>query len=183
LSQVIIAIIFTVALAVPLGILTSRSDRVQSILRPFLDTLQTIPPFVYLVPVIMLFNVGRVPGLIASVLYALAPGIKLVDLGIRQVPGETVEAAQAFGSTEAQTLLKVKLPLALPAILVGINQMIMMVLSMVVIAGMVGGAGLGLEALTGLARGETGRGIESGLAIVAIAIVIDRITQALATEK
>jgi glycine betaine/proline transport system permease protein len=183
LSQVIIAIIFTVAIAVPLGILTSRSDRAQAILRPLLDTLQTIPPFVYLVPVIMLFNIGRVPGLIASVLYALAPGIKLVDLGIRQVPGETVEAAQAFGSTETQTLVNVKLPLALPAILVGINQMIMMVLSMVVIAGMVGGAGLGLEALTGLARGETGRGIESGLAIVAIAIIIDRITQALAAEK
>ncbi len=182
-SQVLIAILFTIAIAVPLGVLSSRSDRAQAILRPLLDTLQTIPPFVYLVPTIMLFNVGRVPGLIASVLYALPPGIKLVDLGIRQVPGETVEAAQAFGSTEAQTLVKVRLPLAMPAILVGINQMIMMVLSMVIIAGMVGGGGLGFEAVSGLARSQTGRGIESGLAIVAMAIVIDRISQAIATEK
>jgi glycine betaine/proline transport system permease protein len=183
LSQVIIAIFFTVLIAVPLGILTSRSDRAQAVLRPFLDTLQTIPPFVYLVPVIMLFNIGRVPGLIASVLYALPPGVRLVDLGIRQVSPEAVEAATAFGSTEWQTLIYVKLPLALPAILVGINQMIMMVLSMVIIAGLVGGAGLGLEAVTGLARSETGRGIESGLAIVALAIVIDRITQAWTGDK
>jgi glycine betaine/proline transport system permease protein len=183
LSQVIVAIVFTVAIAVPLGILTSRSDATQRFLRPVLDTLQTIPPFVYLVPVIMLFNVGRVPGLIAAVLYALPPGIKLVDLGLRQVSAETVEAAKAFGSTEMQTLMKVKLPLALPAILVGVNQMIMMVLAMVIISGLVGGGGLGLEAVTGLARNETGRGIEAGLAIVAMAIVIDRITQAWAVER
>jgi glycine betaine/proline transport system permease protein len=183
LSQILVAILLTILLAVPLGVLTSRSDRAQAVLRPILDTLQTIPPFVYLIPVIMLFAIGRVPGLIASVLYALPPGIKLVDLGIRQVPGETVEAAKAFGSTETQTLVNVKLPLALPAILVGVNQMIMMVLSMVVISGMVGGKGLGLEAVTGLARSETGLGIEAGLAIVALAIVIDRITQAWAAEK
>ncbi len=183
LSQCLVAIFFTIVIAVPLGILNSRSDTAQAIIRPVLDTLQTIPPFVYLVPVIMLFNIGRVPGLIAAVLYALPPGIKLVDLGIRQVPVETVEAATAFGSTARQTLLKVQLPLALPAILVGINQMIMMVLSMVIISGMVGGAGLGLEAVTGLARNQTGRGIEAGLAIVALAIVIDRITQAWAGEK
>ena len=183
LSQIILAIIFTILLALPLGVLTSRSDTLQVILRPILDTLQTIPPFVYLIPVIMLFNIGRIPGLIASVLYALPPGIKLVDLGIRQVSAETVEAAKAFGSTEVQTLFNVKLPLALPAILVGINQMIMMVLSMVIIAGMVGGAGLGLEAVTGMSRSETGRGIEAGLAIVALAIVIDRITQAWTAEK
>ncbi len=183
LSQVIIAIFFTLLIAVPLGILTSQNTRAQSILRPLLDTLQTIPPFVYLVPVIMLFNIGRVPGLIAAVLYALPPGIKLVDLGIRQVPAEVIEAAQAFGSTGSQTMIKVKLPLALPAILVGVNQMIMMVLSMVIISGLVGGGGLGLEAVRGLSRNETGRGIEAGLAIVALAIVIDRITQAWAAEK
>ncbi|MBM4423234.1 MAG: ABC transporter permease subunit [Chloroflexi bacterium] len=183
LSQCIIAIFFTIIIAVPVGVLTSRNDAAQMVLRPLLDTLQTIPPFVYLVPVIMLFNIGRVPGLIAAVLYALPPGIKLVDLGIRQVPVETVEAATAFGSTGWQTLFNVQLPLALPSILVGINQMIMMVLSMVIIAGMVGGAGLGLEAVTGLARSDTGRGIEAGLAIVALAIVIDRITQAWTTEK
>lgn len=183
LSQVIIALFFTVIIAVPTGILTSRSNAAQSVLRPILDTLQTIPPFVYLVPVIMLFNIGRVPGLIAAVLYALPPGIKLVDLGIRQVPAETVEAATAFGSTSRQTLFNVQLPLALPSILVGINQMIMMVLSMVIISGMVGGAGLGLEAVTGLARSDTGRGLEAGLAIVALAIVTDRITQAWAGER
>lgn len=182
LSQVLIAIFFTVLIALPFGVISSRSDRAQAFMRPLLDTLQTIPPFVYLVPTIMLFNVGRVPGLIASILYALPPGIKLVDLGIRQVPGETVEAAQAFGSSEGQTLVKVKLPLALPAILVGVNQMIMMVLSMVIIAGMVGGAGLGLESIAGLARSQTGRGIESGLAIVALAIIIDRISQAVAQD-
>lgn len=183
LSQILIAILLTILIAVPLGVLTSRSDRVQAILRPILDTLQTIPQFVYLIPVIMLFSIGRVPGMIASVLYALPPGIKLVDLGIRQVPAETVEAAKAFGSTETQALVNVKLPLALPAILVGINQMIMMVLSMVVISGMVGGKGLGLEAVTGLARTETGLGIEAGLAIVALAVIIDRISQAWAAEK
>jgi glycine betaine/proline transport system permease protein len=183
LGQVIIAIFFTLLFAVPLGIITSQNDRAQAIIRPLLDTLQTIPPFVYLVPVIMLFNVGRVPGLIAAVLYALPPGIKLVDLGIRQVPAEVVEAAKAFGSTDSQTLIKAKLPLALPSILVGVNQMIMMVLSMVIISGLVGGGGLGLEAVTGLARNETGRGIEAGLAIVAMAIVIDRISQAWAAEK
>lgn len=155
----------------------------QAILRPLLDTLQTIPSFVFLVPVIMLFNVGRVPGLIASVLYALPPGIKLIDLGIRQVAPETVEAAEAFGSTPWQTLAKVQLPLALPSLMLGVNQIIMMVLAMVVIAGLVGGGGLGLEAVTGLAKNQTGRGIEAGLAIVILAIIIDRITQGLAAKE
>ncbi len=183
LSQVIVAVVFTVALALPLGIITARSDRMQTILRPLLDTLQTIPSFVFLVPVIMLFNVGRVPGLIASVLYALPPGIKLIDLGIRQVAPETVEAAEAFGSTPWQTLAKVQLPLALPSLMLGVNQIIMMVLAMVVIAGLVGGGGLGLEAVTGLAKNQTGRGIEAGLAIVILAIIIDRITQGLAAKE
>lgn len=182
-SQVLVAIGFTVALAVPLGIWVSRSPTAADLLRPVLDTLQTIPPFVYLVPVIMLFNIGRVPGLIAAVLYALPPGIKLTELGIRQVPREIVEAAHAFGSTPTQTLFKVQLPLALPAILLGINQMIMMILSMVIISGLVGGAGLGLEVVTGLARNQTGRGLEAGLAIVFMAIVIDRLTQAWAARK
>jgi ABC-type proline/glycine betaine transport system permease subunit len=131
----------------------------------------------------MLFNVGRVPGLIAAVLYALPPGIKLIDLGIRQVLPEAVEAARAFGSTYRQTLGKVLLPLAMPAIMLGINQIIMMVLAMVVISGLVGGAGLGLEVVTGLARNETGRGLEAGLAIVCMAIVLDRLTQAWAARQ
>jgi glycine betaine/proline transport system permease protein len=124
-----------------------------------------------------------VPGIIAAVLYAIAPGVKLTDLGIRQVSGEAVEAARAFGSTRTQMLTKVQVPMALPSILVGVNQMIMMVLAMVIISGMVGGAGLGLEAVNGLARSETGRGIEAGLAIVIIAIIMDRITQAWAGKE
>ncbi|HEX9372863.1 MAG TPA: ABC transporter permease subunit, partial [Roseiflexaceae bacterium] len=183
LSQVLVTMLFTVVLAVPLGVLASQSETARRMLRPVLDFLQTIPTFVYLVPVIMLFNIGRVPGLIAAVLYAIPPGIKLTELGIRQVAGETIEAAHAFGATRRQLLLKVQLPLALPAIMLGINQMIMMVLAMVIIAGLVGGAGLGLEAVTGLARTETGRGIEAGLAIVILAIVLDRITQAWAVKS
>jgi ABC-type proline/glycine betaine transport system permease subunit len=131
----------------------------------------------------MLFNIGRVPGLIASVLYAIPVGIKLADMGIRQVPAESVEAAKSFGSTRAQTIMKVQLPLARTSIALSINQMIMMVLAMVIIAGLVGGAGLGLEAVIGLARSETGRGIEAGLAIVLLAMILDRITQAWAKRQ
>ena len=182
-SQVIIAVFVTVAIAVPVGILASHSDTFEALSRPFLDTLQTFPPFVYLVPVIMLFNVGRVPGIMASVLYALPPGIRLINLGIRQVAPDTVEAARAFGSTSFQTLYKVQIPLAMPAIMLGINQVIMMVLAMVIIAGLVGGGGLGVEAVTGLAKNQTGRGIEAGLAIVILAMILDRIIQAWAKKR
>ena len=176
-SQVIVAVVLSLIVAIPLGIACAESDRFAAALRPVLDFLQTIPPFVYLIPVVMLFNVGRVPGIIASVLYALPPAIRLTNLGIRQVDPETVEAARAFGSTRLQVLLKVELPLAMPSIMMGINQTVMMVLSMVIIGGLVGGAGLGLESVIGLAKNETGRGIEAGLAIVILAMVLDRITQ------
>ena len=183
LSQTVVAVLLSVAIAVPLGILAAKRPRVDVAMRPFLDFLQTIPPFVYLVPVIMLFNVGRVPGIIASVLYALPPAIRLTTLGIRQVSPEAIEAATAFGSTPRQMLFKVELPLAKPTIMLGVNQAVMMVLSMVIIAGLVGGAGLGLESVIGLAKNETGRGVEAGIAIVILAMILDRMTQGLAKSK
>jgi glycine betaine/proline transport system permease protein len=183
LSQVLVAVSFTVAIGVPLGILCARSKTFERVLRPILDFLQTIPPFVYLVPVIILFNPGRVPGLIAAILYGLPPIVRLTNLGIRQVPVNTTEAALAFGSTRTQMLSKVQLPLARPSMMMGLNQSVMMVLSMVIIAGLVGGGGLGFEAVLGLARGELGHGIEAGLAILALAVFLDRITQAWARSS
>ncbi|MCB0196454.1 MAG: ABC transporter permease subunit [Anaerolineae bacterium] len=185
LSQVIVAVFITVLIAIPLGVLSARNDTVEAFLKPILDTLQTIPFFVYLIPVIILFNVGRIPGIMASVLYALPPGIRLTNLGIRQISNETMEAARAFGSTPRQTLFKVQLPLALPAIALGVNQVIMMVLAMVVVAGLVGGGGLGLLAVKGLANPmrDLGRGIEAGIAIVLIAMILDRITQTWAKNR
>lgn len=183
LSQLIITMLVTVLVAIPLGIVTSQSKLVADLLRPVLDFLQTIPTFVYLVPVIMLFNLGRVPGLIAAALYAIPPGIKLTEMGLRQVAPETLDAARSFGSTRLQTIFKVQLPLAMPAIMLGVNQMIMMVLAMISIAGLVGSGALGLEVVTGLRRVETGRGIEAGLAIVILAIILDRITQAWAAKQ
>jgi glycine betaine/proline transport system permease protein len=187
LSQVIVAVIISVLIGIPLGIWAARNDHADRGLRVMNDFLQTIPVFVYLVPVVMLFNVGRVAGILASVLYALPPVIRLTSLGIRRVEAEVVEAANAFGSTDWQILAKVQIPLALPAIMLGVNQTIMMVLAMVICAGLVGGAGLGLEVVSGLAQNELGRSIEAGLAIVVLAVIIDRISQAwagrLAEEK
>jgi ABC-type proline/glycine betaine transport system permease subunit len=176
-------LLVTAALALPLGVLASQSRVASGLLRPINDLLQTLPTFVFLVPVMMLFNLGRVPGLIAAVLYALPVGIKLIELGIRQVAPETVEAAHAFGSTRMQTIAKVQLPLARAAIAIALNQMTMMVLAMTIISGMVGGTGLGQEAVTGFARNQTGQGIEAGLAIVLMAIVLDRIMQAWARQQ
>jgi len=178
LSQVVVAVVLSLVIGLPLGIWASNYDRVRAWMMPLLDLLQTIPVFVYLVPVIMLFNVGRVPGVIASVLYAIPPMIRLTDLGLRQVAPAAVEAADAFGSSPWQRLVKVQLPLAMPSIILGVNQTMMMVLAMVIIAGLVGGGALGYEAVTGLAKSELGRGVVAGLAIVILAMVLDRITQA-----
>jgi glycine betaine/proline transport system permease protein len=178
LSQVIVAVVIAVALAIPIGIWSAQSDVVQRILKPILDVMQTLPQFVYLVPVIALFHVGRVPGVIAALVYALPPGIRLTDAGIRQVPSETVEAAVAFGAARNQVLRKVQLPLARPSILLGVNQTIMMVLSVVIIAGLVGGGGLGYRVVVGLNH-DPGAGMVAGICILLLAIVIDRITQAL----
>ncbi|MCC6457240.1 MAG: ABC transporter permease subunit [Caldilineaceae bacterium] len=178
LSQVLVAVVLALVIGLPLGIWAAHNDRVRAWLMSVLDLLQTIPVFVYLVPVIMLFHVGRVPGVIASVLYAVPPMIRLTDLGLRQVAPAAVEAADAFGSSPWQRLVKVQLPLAMPSIILGVNQTVMLVLAMVIIAGLVGGGALGFEAVTGLAKSELGRGVEAGLAIVILAMILDRITQA-----
>jgi glycine betaine/proline transport system permease protein len=178
LSQVLIAVLASALIAVPVGVLAGRSDRIYAVIRPMLDAAQVLPAFVYLVPVIALFNVGRVPGVIASVIYAVPPGIRLTALGIRHVPAETIEAAVSTGATSRQILTKVQLPMAWRSMMLGVNQMILMVLSVVIIAGLVGGGALGLDVVYGLTKSQLGLGVEAGLAIVALAVVLDRITQA-----
>ncbi|TVR85208.1 MAG: proline/glycine betaine ABC transporter permease [Trueperaceae bacterium] len=179
LSMVIASVLVCMVMGIPLGILAARSDRFRATLRPVLDVMQTTPAFVYLVPVVMLFSIGTVAGVIATIIFALPPLIRLTDLGIRQVPEDVIEAAEAFGSSEREILVKVRLPLALPSIMAGINQTIMLALSMVVIAALIGAGGLGrpvVEGLNALRIGVAGIG---GLAIVLLAIVLDRLTQAL----
>lgn len=182
-----LAIVFTatglaILTGVPLGILMAQSNRVRDIMRPILDLMQTMPSFVYLIPALMFFGLGKVPALIAVYIYAVPPAIRLTDLGIRQVSASVVEAAKAFGATRWQMLFNVQLPLAAPTIMTGINQTIMMALAMVVVASMIGAAGLGTEVLNGIARLEVGRGFNGGISIVITAIIIDRITQALAAD-
>ncbi len=178
-SQVAVATVVSLLLAVPLGVLASQNDTVDRMLRPVLDGMQTLPAFVYLVPVVALFNIGRVPGLIASVVYAMPPAVRMTNAGIRQVAEDVVEAARSQGATRWQLLRTVQLPLARPTILTGVNQTTMMVLAGIIIAGLIGAGGLGIEAVRGLTRGEVGRGVEAGLAIVMLGIVLDRVTQSL----
>lgn len=177
LAMVISATIVALLLGIPLGIWSARSNTAHKIIMPVLDFMQTMPPFVYLIPAVLFFGTGSVPGLIATVVFAMPPAIRLTGLGIRQVPVELVEAAEAFGSTEFQKLVKVQLPVAMPTIMAGINQCIMLSLSMVVIAAMIGAGGLGSEVLRGIQRLDIPVGFEGGLAIVIIAIILDRITQ------
>jgi glycine betaine/proline transport system permease protein len=179
LSMIITAVVFCAIVGVPLGILASRSDRAAGIIRPILDIMQTIPPFVYLVPIVMLFGVGMVPGVIATIVFALPPIVRLTNLGIRQVQASLVEAAYAFGATPKQVLWDVQVPLALRTIMAGLNQTLMLALSMAVIAALIGAGGLGLTVFTGLGRLDVGQATEGGVGIVLIAIMLDRITQAL----
>nr|WP_320116896.1 proline/glycine betaine ABC transporter permease [uncultured Desulfuromonas sp.] len=177
LSMVVCSVLFCSLVGVPLGILAGRSDRFEMFLRPCLDAMQTTPAFVYLVPVVMLFSIGPVSGILATIVFAMPPIIRLTNLGIRQVHPELVEAAIAFGSTPWQVLRKVQFPLALPSIMAGLNQTIMMALSMVVIAAMIGAGGLGDPVVQGLNTLEIGLATIGGLSIVLLAMILDRITQ------
>ncbi|HEV7346207.1 MAG TPA: proline/glycine betaine ABC transporter permease [Devosia sp.] len=179
LSMIVTSVLFCVVLGIPLGILAARSDKVLAVIRPVLDIMQTIPSFVYLVPIVMLFGVGMAPGIIATIIFALPPIVRLTNLGIRNVRGDLIEAAEAFGSTPWQMLIEVQLPLALRTIMAGLNQTLMLALSMVVITSMIGAGGLGLTVYTGLGRLDVGGATAGGLGIVLLAIILDRITQAL----
>ncbi|MFB6812869.1 ABC transporter permease/substrate binding protein [Streptomyces sp. NPDC056387] len=179
LSLVLVATLVTLVFAVPLGIRASRSDRVSAVLRPVLDFMQTMPAMVYLIPGIIFFGVGVVPGIIATIIFSLPPGVRMTELGIRQVDAELVEAADAFGTTPRDTLVRVQLPLALPTIMAGVNQVIMLGLSMVVIAGMVGGGGLGGAVYRAIGNVDIGLGFEAGISIVILAMYLDRMTGAL----
>jgi len=177
LALVVTATVLSVGIGIPIGILMARREGVHRVMGPVLDLMQTMPSFVYLIPALMFFGLGNVPSLFATFIYAVPPVIRLTDLGIRQVAREVVEAGRAFGSTPAQLLIKVQLPVALRTIMAGVNQTIMMALAMVVIASMIGAGGLGHDVLTGIAQLQVGLGFEAGLGIVILAIVIDRITQ------
>lgn len=183
LALVVTAVFFAVVIGIPVGILASQNKTVKQITNPILDLMQTMPAFVYLIPAIFFFNIGVVPGVVASVIFAMPPTIRLTMLGIQQVPTDLIEATEAFGSTSWQRLVKIQIPLAKPTILAGVNQSIMLSLSMVVIASMVGAPGLGEEVYRAVTQLKTGVGVEVGVAIVIVAIILDRITQHAGTKK
>ncbi len=179
LSLVIASTLMAMIIGLPLGIAMARKDSVAAIIRPVLDLMQTMPAFVYLIPAAMFFGLGAVPGAIATVIFAMPPVVRLTNLGIRQVHVEFIEAGNAFGCTPSQLLFKVQLPNAMPSIMAGINQTIMLSLSMVVIASMIGAGGIGNTVLTGIQRLDVGTGFEGGLAVVILAVILDRLTQSL----
>ncbi len=177
LSLVLAATFIAVGLGLPLGIFAALNDKANKVIMPVLDFMQTMPAFVYLIPAIPFFGLGKVSAVFATVIFGMPPAIRLTSLGIRQVPGELIEASDAFGTTWKQKLLKVQLPMAVPTIMAGINQTIMLSLSMVVIAAMIGAGGLGGEVLRAIQRFQPGKGFEAGLGVVILAIILDRITQ------
>ncbi|MFV0460206.1 MAG: ABC transporter permease [Actinomycetales bacterium] len=178
LALVLVATLIAVLIAVPVGILAARSPVVSAIVKPLLDFMQTMPAFVYLIPAVTFFSIGVVPGLFSTIIFALPPGVRLTELGIRQVDRETVEAGHAFGATPRQILRGIQLPLALPTIMAGVNQVIMLALSMAVIAGMVGANGLGEIVVSSIATLDTAKGVSAGLGVVILAIYLDRLTGA-----
>ncbi|WP_342515121.1 proline/glycine betaine ABC transporter permease [Sporosarcina sp. FSL K6-1522] len=183
LALVITSVFFAIVIGIPIGIWGSQQAKVRKIVNPILDLMQTMPAFVYLLPAIFFFNIGVVPGVVASVIFSMPPTIRLTMLGIEQVPKDLIEATEAFGSTTWQRLTKVQIPLAKPTIMAGVNQSIMLSLSMVVIASMVGAPGLGEEVYRAVTQLKTGVGFETGLSIVIVAIILDRITQHAGKKK
>ncbi len=179
LALVISSTVIALLIGIPLGIVAAGNDSFNAVIRVLLDFMQTMPPFVYLIPAVIFFSLGNVPGMIATVIFAMPPAIRLTNLGIRQIPTELIEVADAFGATPRQKLLKVQLPGALPTIMTGVNQCIMLALSMVVISSMIGAAGLGYQVLVGIQRVDIAMGFEAGLAIVVLAIILDRVTQSI----
>ena len=182
LALVLTALLFCVVIGLPLGIWLARSDRAAKIIRPLLDAMQTTPAFVYLVPIVMLFGIGNVPGVVVTIIFALPPVIRLTILGIKQVPADLIEAAESFGASPRQMLFKVQLPLAMPTIMAGINQTLMLALSMVVIASMIAVGGLGQMVLRGIGRLDMGLASVGGVGIVILAIILDRLTQSLGQD-
>lgn len=183
LALVLVASAIAILVSVPLGILAARSHVASAVIKPVLDFMQTMPALVYLIPALILFRVGVVPGIVATIVFAMAPGVRMTELGIRGVDKEVVEAAHAFGSSPSRILRQIQLPLAMPTILAGINQVIMLSLSMVVLAGMVGAGGLGGEAIKSLGRLDVALGFEAGIAVVVLAIILDRMTAALGLPR
>jgi glycine betaine/proline transport system permease protein len=183
LALVVVATVIAVAIGIPVGIWAARSRRASNIVRPILDFMQTLPVFVYLIPAVFFFGIGPVPGVVATTVFAIPPAVRLTELGIRNVDRETVEAAVAFGAKPRQMLREVQLPLAMPSIMAGVNQTIMLALSCVVIAGLVGAGGLGAVVVRGISTLDVGAGFEGGLAVVFLAIFLDRLTNALAARR
>ncbi|MCW3466892.1 ABC transporter permease [Chitinophaga nivalis] len=183
LALILVSAIIALLIGVPLGIWAARNKTAGKIMRPLLDFMQTMPAFVYLIPAVLFFGLGKVPGVFATIIFAMPPAVRLTTLGISQVPADIVEATRSFGATPRQLLFKVELPLALPTILAGVNQTIMMALSMVVISAMIAAGGLGQVVLKGITQLKIGLGFEGGIAVVILAIILDRITQSLGRKK